>query len=86
MFFDLPDPRAGNAHHRLGNLMFIALAASLCGAQSAVNFAQYARSKQAPPVAAPNPAAKAAQIAHPLTRLFGTLGSVTYIPEQSVSI
>lgn len=47
MFFDLSDPRAGNAHHRLGDLIFIALAASLCGAQSAVDYAQFARSKQA---------------------------------------
>jgi len=86
MFFDLPDPRAGNAHHRLGDLMFIALAASLCGAQSALNFAQFAHSKQAPPITAPNPAAKAARIAHPLTPVFGTLGSVTYISEQSVSV
>ena len=47
MFFDLPDPRAENAHHRLGDLMFIALAASLCGGQSAVDYALFARSKQA---------------------------------------
>lgn len=46
MFSDLPDPRAENAHHRLSDLVFIALAASLCGAQSAVDYAQFARSKQ----------------------------------------
>ena len=46
MFSSLPDPRASNARHRLSDLMFIALAASLCGAQSAVDYAQFARSKQ----------------------------------------
>ena len=46
MFSTLPDPRASNARHRLSDLMFIALAASLCGAQSAVDYAQFARSKR----------------------------------------
>ena len=32
--------------HCLSDLMFIALAASLCGAQSAVDYAQFGRSKQ----------------------------------------
>lgn len=47
MFSNLPDPRASNVRHRLGDLIFIALAASLCGAQGATDYAQFARSKQA---------------------------------------
>ena len=46
MFFDLPDPRAANARHRLCDLILIALAASLCGAQGATDYAQFARSKR----------------------------------------
>ena len=46
MFSNLPDPRASNTRHRLSDVMFIALAASLCGAQSAVDYAQFARSKR----------------------------------------
>ena len=47
MFSDLPDPRAPNSQHRLGDLMFISLAASLCGAQGASDYALFARSKRA---------------------------------------
>ncbi|MEP4165352.1 ISAs1 family transposase [Maricaulis sp.] len=47
MFSELPDPRAANARHRLCDLLLIALAASLCGAQGATDYAQFARSKQA---------------------------------------
>lgn len=47
MFSDLPDPRAPNAHHRLSDLLMIALCASLCGAQGASDYAQFARSKRA---------------------------------------
>ena len=43
---NLPDPRAANARHRLGDLMFIAVSASLCGAESCVDFEQFARSKR----------------------------------------
>lgn len=46
MFSELPDPRASNTRHRLCDLVLIALAASLCGAQGATDFAQFARSKQ----------------------------------------
>ena len=46
MFSSLPDPRASNTRHRLSDVMFIALAASLRGAQSAVDDAQFARSKR----------------------------------------
>lgn len=46
-FGDLPDPRAGNARHNLLDVVFIALAAMLCGAQSCVDMALFARSKEA---------------------------------------
>lgn len=45
-FGGLPDPRAGNARHNLLEVVFIALAATLCGAQSCVDMALFARSKQ----------------------------------------
>ncbi len=45
-FGDVADPRAGNARHTLLAVMFIALAATLCGAQSCVDMALFARSKQ----------------------------------------
>ncbi|THF46914.1 transposase family protein [Allorhizobium terrae] len=35
-FGDIEDPRAANARHDLYELLFIALLASLCGAQSAI--------------------------------------------------
>lgn len=47
MFSELPDPRASNARHRLSDLILMALAASLCGAQGATDYAQFARSKRA---------------------------------------
>lgn len=46
-FGGLPDPRASNARHDLLEIVFIALAATLCGAQSCVEMALFARSKQA---------------------------------------
>jgi len=46
-FGDLADPRAGNARHDLLEVVFIALAATLCGAQSCVDMALFARSKEA---------------------------------------
>lgn len=45
-FGDLPDPRAGNARHNLLGVVFIALAATLCGAQNCVEMALFARSKE----------------------------------------
>lgn len=47
MFNELPDPRAANARHRLSDVILIALSASLCGAQGATDYAQFARSKRA---------------------------------------
>lgn len=46
-FGDLQDPRRGNARrHDLLELLTIALAASLCGAESCVDFELFARSKE----------------------------------------
>lgn len=45
-FGDMPDPRAGNARHDLLEIVFIALAATLCGAQNCVEMALFARSKE----------------------------------------
>jgi predicted transposase YbfD/YdcC len=47
LFGEIPDPRWRNARHSLGEILFIALAASLCGAQSAVDMADFARSRLA---------------------------------------
>ncbi len=33
-FDDIPDPRAGNARHDLGELLVIAIVSVLCGAMS----------------------------------------------------
>ncbi len=46
-FSNVPDPRASNTRHRLGDIVFICIAAAMCGASSAVEFAQFARSKRA---------------------------------------
>lgn len=46
-FGDLEDPRAGNASYRLGDLMVVMVAASLCGATTATEFALFADSRQA---------------------------------------
>ena len=46
-FGDLPDPRCGNAQrHDLLELLTVALAATLCGAESCVDFELFARSKE----------------------------------------
>lgn len=44
-FSEVEDPRAGNARHDLLELMFIALAAVLCGAEDCTDMALFARSK-----------------------------------------
>ena len=46
-FGGLRDPRASNAQHDLLEILFIALAATLCGAQSAAEMALFGRAKQA---------------------------------------
>lgn len=45
-FSDVPDPRASNARHDLLEVMFIALAALLCGAAGCADMADFGRSKQ----------------------------------------
>ena len=46
-FAKLRDPRAANAQHELLEILVIALAATLCGAQSAAEMALFGRSKEA---------------------------------------
>ena len=47
-FADLPDPRTGNAQkHNLLDLLTIALTATICGAESCVDFADFARDRGA---------------------------------------
>jgi predicted transposase YbfD/YdcC len=45
-FNDLPDPRAANYVHRLGDLFAIAIVAVICGADSWVDVAMFAQSKR----------------------------------------
>jgi predicted transposase YbfD/YdcC len=42
----LPDPRAANVRHDLCEVLFIALAATLCGAQSCAEMAEFGQSKE----------------------------------------
>jgi hypothetical protein len=44
-FGELPDPRADNARHDLLEVIFLALAATLCGAQDCTDMAAFARAK-----------------------------------------
>lgn len=47
-FEDLADPRTGNAkRHKLLNLLTIALTAAICGAETCVDFADFARDRAA---------------------------------------
>jgi predicted transposase YbfD/YdcC len=46
-FSEVDDPRAGNRRHNLLELMFVALAAVLCGAEDCTDMAIFARSKLA---------------------------------------
>ncbi len=47
-FDDLPDPRTGNAtRHNLLEVLTIALTASICGAETCVDFADFARDRAA---------------------------------------
>lgn len=45
-FGSLEDPRAGNACHRLGDLLVMMIAASLCGAATATEFALFAQERK----------------------------------------
>jgi predicted transposase YbfD/YdcC len=48
-FADLPDPRTGNARrHDLFEILTIALAASVCGGETCVDFADFAEMKEEP--------------------------------------
>lgn len=47
LFASVPDPRAANARHALEEIMVIAFAALLCGAENCVEFAAFGRSKEA---------------------------------------
>lgn len=46
LFADVPDPRDANARHDLTEILVIAVAASLCGANSCTAFAEFGRSKE----------------------------------------
>jgi predicted transposase YbfD/YdcC len=46
VFRGLPDPRAANALHDLLDIIVVALAATLCGAQGATDMALFARAKE----------------------------------------
>lgn len=47
-FSELPDPRSGNAtRHALLEVVTVALVASACGAESRVDFADFARDREA---------------------------------------
>ena len=46
-FAEVSDPRAGNARHDLLDVLFVALAATLCGAEDCTDMALFARSKLA---------------------------------------
>ena len=46
IFRDLEDPRAGNARHDLLEILFIALAAVLCGAESCSDMADFGEAKE----------------------------------------
>lgn len=47
IFRRVPDPRADNASHELVEVLFIALAAVLCGAESCADMADFGQSKEA---------------------------------------
>ena len=45
-FSDLPDPRAPNARHDLLEVLFIALAALLCGAEACTDMAEFGEAQE----------------------------------------
>ena len=47
IFREVPDPRRGNAQrHELLDILTIALVASVCGAESCVDFAEFAEDRE----------------------------------------
>jgi hypothetical protein len=46
LFDALPDPRAQNARHDLTEILLISFAATLCGAETCVDIAQFAEAKE----------------------------------------
>lgn len=64
-FGDVPDPRAGNRSWRLGDLIVMMVAASLCGATSATEFSLFAQERRQALSAAIKPIAKSNQISYP---------------------
>jgi predicted transposase YbfD/YdcC len=46
IFRDVPDPRADNARHNLVDILVIALAAVLCGAESCADMAEFGEAKE----------------------------------------
>lgn len=46
IFSDVPDPRADNARHNLVDILVIALAAVLCGAESCADMAEFGEAKE----------------------------------------
>lgn len=46
LFSEVPDPRWHNTRHELGEVLFIALAAVLCGAENCSDMADFARSRE----------------------------------------
>jgi predicted transposase YbfD/YdcC len=47
LFSEVPDPRWRNVRHDLGEVLFIALASVLCGAENCSDMADFARSREA---------------------------------------
>src|SRR3954468_13921591 len=47
LFSEVPDPRWRNTRHALGEILFIALAAVLCGAETCSDMADFARAREA---------------------------------------
>ena len=45
-FASVPDPRAGNARHDLAEILVIAFAATLCGAETCCDMALFGRAKE----------------------------------------
>ena len=46
VFQELPDPRADNARHDLTEILVVALAAMLCGAEGCADMADFGQAKE----------------------------------------